>query len=164
GVVNCPATIYVPHRKARPITVLNTGPTAMAKLSRSMQWLSSVAVVLTLTGPALAQGFDIRSLFSRNPTTASVPPADAAASASRWSGESGASGHPAMQADAIRVAAAGFRSCLEGLWPLAERRGVPRSAFVAYTAGLTPELQIMDLLDAQPEFTKSLWEYLDILV
>jgi len=122
-------------------------------------------VVLTLTGPALAQGFDIRSLFSRNPTTTgSVPPADAAASASGWSGESGASGHPAMQADAIRVAAAGFRSCLEGLWPLAERRGVPRSAFVAHTAGLTPELQIMDLLDAQPEFTKSLWEYLDILV
>jgi len=136
----------------------------MAKLSRSMQWLGSVAVVLTLTGPALAQGFDIRSLFSRGPTTGSVPAAVTPPSTSDWSGESGASGHPAMQADSIRAAAAGFRSCLEGLWPLAERRGVPRAEFVAQTAGLTPDLRIMDLLDAQPEFTKSSWDYLDVLV
>ena len=31
-------------------------------------------------------------------------------------------------------------------------------------AGLTPDLRIMDLLDAQPEFTKSFWDYLDLLV
>src|SRR5258706_5164233 len=30
--------------------------------------------------------------------------------------------------------------------------------------GITPDLRIMDLLDAQPEFTKSIWDYLDILV
>ena len=29
---------------------------------------------------------------------------------------------------------------------------------------LTPDLRIMDLLDSQPEFTKAVWEYLDILV
>ena len=34
----------------------------------------------------------------------------------------------------------------------------------AYTAGLTPDLHIMDLLDAQPEFTKATWDYLDLLV
>ena len=33
-----------------------------------------------------------------------------------------------------------------------------------YTASLTPDLRIMDLLDNQPEFTKSFWDYLDILV
>ena len=33
-----------------------------------------------------------------------------------------------------------------------------------FTAGLTPDLRIMDLMDAQPEFTKSIWDYLDILV
>jgi len=36
--------------------------------------------------------------------------------------------------------------------------------FDRVTASLTPDLHIMDLLDAQPEFTKSLWDYLDILV
>ena len=69
-----------------------------------------------------------------------------------------------MTAEAIRAAAANFRSCLDGLWPLAERRGVTRAIFDASIAGLTPDLRIMDLMDSQPEFTKSFWDYLDILV
>jgi lytic murein transglycosylase len=36
--------------------------------------------------------------------------------------------------------------------------------FERVTSGLTPDLHIMDLLDAQPEFTKSFWDYLDVLV
>ena len=81
-----------------------------------------------------------------------------------WSGESGSSGHPLMTADAIRSAAANFHGCLEALWPQAERRGVSRAVFDAQTAALTPDLRIMDLLDAQPEFTKAIWDYLDLLV
>jgi membrane-bound lytic murein transglycosylase B len=81
-----------------------------------------------------------------------------------WSGESGASGHPLMTADAIRAAAGNFRNCLEGLWPLAARRNISRASFDTFTAGLSPDLRIMDLLDSQPEFTKALWDYLDILV
>jgi membrane-bound lytic murein transglycosylase B len=81
-----------------------------------------------------------------------------------WSGESGASGHPLMTAEAIRNAAANFRGCLASLWPDAAQRGVTREVFDAQTAALTPDLKIMDLLDAQPEFTKSLWDYLDTLV
>jgi membrane-bound lytic murein transglycosylase B len=50
------------------------------------------------------------------------------------------------------------------LWPQAQRRGIPRSVFEDNIAGLQPDLRIMDLLDAQPEFTKSFWDYLDILV
>lgn len=134
----------------------------MATLTRSLQWLSAIAMGLAVGGAALAQGFDLRSLFSLNPRTGSVPPA--AMASPEWSGESGASGHPEMQADVIRAAAANFRNCLEGLWPQASRRGVPRAAFDAQTAGLTPDLRIMDLLDAQPEFTKSFWEYLDVLI
>ena len=38
------------------------------------------------------------------------------------------------------------------------------ASFKTYTASLTPDLRIMDLLDNQPEFTKSFWDYLDILV
>jgi lytic murein transglycosylase len=133
-------------------------------------WIVAATSLGAVTGPALAQGFDLRSLFSSNPTTGSVPataeapPAGSASAVLPWSGESGSSGHPAMQADAIRAAAANFRSCIEGLWPLAARRGVSRAVFDSQTAALTPDLRIMDLLDAQPEFTKSFWDYLDILV
>lgn len=81
-----------------------------------------------------------------------------------WSGESGASGHPMMTAGAIRAAAANFRPCLESMWPLAARRGISRASFEALTAPLTPDLRIMDLLDSQPEFTKAVWDYLDVLV
>ena len=84
--------------------------------------------------------------------------------AREWSGQSGGSRHPLMTADAIRAAAADFGNCLAGIAPLAERRGVSREAFEQLTAGLTPDLSIMDLLDAQPEFNKSPWDYLDILV
>jgi lytic murein transglycosylase len=81
-----------------------------------------------------------------------------------WSGQSGASGHPLMTAEAIRASAADFHVCIQRLWPAAAKRGISRSNFAKYTAALTPDLRIMDLLDNQPEFTKSVWDYLDILV
>lgn len=81
-----------------------------------------------------------------------------------WSGEDGASGHPLMTADAIRRSAANFDRCVAGMWPEAARRGVSQASFERFTADLTPDLRIMDLMDSQPEFTKSVWDYLDILV
>jgi lytic murein transglycosylase len=69
-----------------------------------------------------------------------------------------------MTAGAIRQASKNFPSCIEGLWPEAQRRGISRASFDAHTAQLTPDLRIMDLLDRQPEFTKSFWDYLDMLV
>jgi len=71
-----------------------------------------------------------------------------------WSGESGSSGHPLMQADAIRAAAANFPNCIAGFWPDAARRGVTRATFDTYTAGLAPDLKIMDFVDSQPEFSE----------
>jgi membrane-bound lytic murein transglycosylase B len=93
-----------------------------------------------------------------------APLAPAPSPPREWTGESGASGHPTMQASAIRGAAANFSSCLEGLWPLAAKRNISRATYDKYVTGLTPDLRIMDLLDAQPEFTKAFWDYLDILV
>ncbi len=81
-----------------------------------------------------------------------------------WSGEDGASGHPLMTASAIREAAANFQNCVAAMWPDAARRNISQENFERFTAGLTPDLRIMDLLDAQPEFSKSIWDYLDILV
>jgi lytic murein transglycosylase len=81
-----------------------------------------------------------------------------------WSGEDGASGHPLMTATAIREAAANFDGCVASMWPDAARRNISQASFQRFTAGLTPDLRIMDLMDSQPEFTKSIWDYLDILV
>ncbi len=100
------------------------------------------------------------SLLAHAQPTGTLPPP----AGREWSGESGASGHPLMSAEAIRAAAANFRGCLEGLWPAAARRGVSRATFDAQIAALAPDLRIMDLLDSQPEFTKSFWDYLDVLV
>jgi len=98
-------------------------------------------------------------------TTQSVTPFAPPSGGNReWSGESGASGHPQMTADAIRAAAANFNQCLAGLSAEAARRGVPRANFDNFTRGMTPDLSIMDRVDAQPEFTKAFWEYLDVLV
>jgi len=117
-------------------------------------------LAIALTGAAVgAQSIDAYS----GPTGA-IPAAGATSGAPDWSGQSGASGDPSMSADAIRAAAANFGKCLERLWPLAARRHISRDVYVAYTRGLTPDLRIMDLLDSQPEFTKSFWDYLDLLV
>ena len=126
---------------------------------------AAVLSVAVLAGPVRGQGFDLRSLFNLpGPGSGPASPPSDASGAPEWSGESGASGHPLMTADAIRTAAANFRACLEALRPQAQRRGVSRAVFDAQTADLTPDLRIMDLLDVQPEFTKSIWDYLDILV
>ncbi len=119
-----------------------------------------VAGVLAAAGSAAAQ--DARG--SRAPATTGALPPVAALAPPPWSGESGASGHPLMTAEAIQEAAANFRACIERLWQPAARRGISRTVFQTYTASLTPDLRIMDLLDNQPEFTKSFWDYLDILV
>ena len=126
---------------------------------------SGAVCALGIAVAALAQGFDLRSLFTQLGAPAQSPAGGRPRRRrAEWSGEPGASGHPLMTADAIRAAAADFRNCLEGLWPVAARRGISRASFEATPRGSTPDLRIMDLLDAQPEFTKAFWDYLDMLV
>ena len=128
----------------------------------------SVLLLATLSVTAAqAQGFDVRNLFGQanaGAPQAAAPQSPPASGIREWSGESGASGHPLMTADAIRAAAANFPNCVAGLWPDAERRGISRATFEQATRDLSPDLRIMDLLDQQPEFTKAFWDYLDILV
>jgi membrane-bound lytic murein transglycosylase B len=138
----------------------------MTRMIQSRMLLgAATAALIASAEPVAAQGFDLRSLFS-SPGAPAQTPQDAAPSQAprEWSGEDGASGHPLMQAGAIRAAAANFRKCLEEIWPLAQRRNVPRPMFDQLLAGVTPDLRIMDLLDSQPEFTRAPWEYLDGLV
>jgi len=114
------------------------------------QYLFAAVLLASLSSTAVAQERRAE-LYTGTITTRSLPPSEG-------------SGDPLMGEEAIASAAANFQSCLAGLWPEAARRGVSRPVFDRVTASLTPDLHIMDLLDAQPEFTKSLWDYLDILV
>jgi len=119
------------------------------------------------TATAQAQGspFGIFDIFKSNSPAQAGPPQPATPGAVQpWTGEDGASGHPLMTAQAIREAANNFDNCVAGLWPDAARRGISQESFQRFTQGLTPDLRIMDLMDSQPEFTKSIWDYLDILV
>jgi peptidoglycan lytic transglycosylase B len=122
---------------------------------------AAAVAALVVAAPAVLQAQDDRfgTGATRSVSQTAYTPAN-----SGWSGEPGSSGDPSMMPDAIRAAAANLHNCLEGLWPAAARRGVSRQTFEANTAGLEPDLRIMDLLDAQPEFTKSFWDYLDLLV
>jgi membrane-bound lytic murein transglycosylase B len=133
---------------------------------------AAVVAALLLSGKAHAQSSGggplnfLDNLFSKGgqaaPSTQQTPPAGGGPQP--WSGEDGASGHPLMTASAIREAAGNFDQCVASMWPDAARRNISQESFERFTAGLSPDLRIMDLLDAQPEFTKSIWDYLDILV
>src|ERR1700746_2807763 len=127
--------------------------------------LAAAFLALAATGQVLAQQSDnwLTRLFQQ-PSSNAVPTSDSGNAGTGWSAQAGASGNPLMTADAIGAAVADFGNCIERLWPDAARRGVFRAPFEHFTTGLTPDLSIMDKLDAQPEFTKSTWDYLDVLV
>ncbi len=119
------------------------------------------AAAFALARPVAAQIQDGRlPVLVRGESTGTVP----SPASPGWSGGAGASGHPLMTPQAILAAASNFKNCIAQLWPQAARRGVSAQTFRAYTDELEPDLHIMDLLDAQPEFTKSFWDYLDLLV
>jgi membrane-bound lytic murein transglycosylase B len=126
----------------------------MAISAPILRLVAAALIAVAAAGGALAQdkpGNWLTRLLQ--PSSSSAVPGSTNG-AREWSGQSGASGNPLMTADAIRAAAADFGNCLSALWPQAERRGVTRANFEHYTAGLTPDLSIMDLLDSQPEFNK----------
>jgi membrane-bound lytic murein transglycosylase B len=138
----------------------------MAGLAPRTRLLSCLAAVILAAGfvmPACAQDKPDNWL-SRLFQPQAAGPVPSPGEETPWSGQSGASGNPLMTADAIRAAAADFNNCIANLWPYAAQRGITRENYDRFTAGLTPDLHIMDLLDAQPEFTKAPWDYLDLLV
>ncbi|RBG33673.1 lytic murein transglycosylase, partial [Xanthomonas oryzae] len=57
-----------------------------------------------------------------------------------------------------------FDRCLAGLQTQAAAKGVDPAGFQRFTAGLVPDPSVLPLLDAQPEFTTPIWDYLASLV
>ncbi|CAH0164171.1 Putative glucose-6-phosphate 1-epimerase [Stenotrophomonas lactitubi] len=74
----------------------------------------------------------------------------------------------AMPAAAPPTAAAtadpAFARCMAGLQTTAASQGIAADRFMAITAGLQPDPSVLPLLDAQPEFTTPIWDYLAALV
>src|ERR1700688_4449295 len=130
-----------------------------------------IVAALLFCGQANAQsqgGGGISDLFGNIFSGQKSAPAQAATGPDGapppWSGEDGASGQPLMTASAIRQAAANFPRCVASMWPDAARRNITQQNFERFTTGLEPDLRIMDLMDSQPEFSKAIWDFLDILV
>lgn len=57
-----------------------------------------------------------------------------------------------------------FAGCMARLQATAAAQGVAAERFNAITAGLQPDPTVLPLLDAQPEFTTPIWDYLAALV
>lgn len=57
-----------------------------------------------------------------------------------------------------------FEDCLAGLRAKAATAGVTGESFDQSTKGLAADLSLLELLDAQPEFTTPIWDYLAALV
>lgn len=59
---------------------------------------------------------------------------------------------------------AGFTRCLAELRTQAAAQGIDSATFDTHTRALPPDMTVVDLLDAQPEFTTAIWDYLAALV
>ena len=73
-------------------------------------------------------------------------------------------GHPLMTPQALAEAQANFPQCIASLWPLAQSKGVSQRTFQRYTANLEPQMKIMEFMDSQPEFSKPIGAYVNMLV
>ena len=62
------------------------------------------------------------------------------------------------------IGAEPFSQCLAQLRARAAGEGVAPAAFDRYTRDLAPDASVLELLDAQPEFTTPIWDYLAALV
>lgn len=72
--------------------------------------------------------------------------------------------HPAMQPQAIAQDASNFPQCIASLARQAQARGIPPAVYARETRELEPDMKILELMDRQPEFTKAVWDYIDLLV
>ena len=57
-----------------------------------------------------------------------------------------------------------FKSCLASLKPEALKRGVSASTYDTQVARLSPDMTVLPLLEAQPEFKQAVWDYMAGLV
>lgn len=59
------------------------------------------------------------------------------------------------------AARADFQSCVKSFWPAAKRSGVSWATFEKATKGLTPDPEVIESANYQPEYVKPIGEYVD---
>ena len=59
------------------------------------------------------------------------------------------------------AAAASPQACVEGLWPTAKSAGVTRATFDRAFQGFTPDPEVVEAANFQPEYVKPIGEYID---
>ena len=62
------------------------------------------------------------------------------------------------------AAAGNAQACVEGLWPAAKSAGVTRATFDRAFAGFTPDPEVVEAANFQPEYVKPIGEYIDRVV
>ena len=129
--------------------------TSAAILAAALLWSAPAAAQSANGGPLDFLGNIFKPKSDQPGSPAPAQPASTGG-AQPWSGEDGASGHPLMTASAIREAAANFDNCVASMWPDAAKRNISQESFQRFTAGLTPDLRIKNLLETQPEYTNSI--------
>lgn len=130
---------------------------------------SAALVCLMLAGCAGSDDFtgalsspSVASTSSAAPSRTAARPAPARSSSA--SSTPSRSTHPDMTPAALARAEANFSRCIADLEPQARRAGVSAAGFKRYTAGLKPDMSIMDKLQTQPEFSRTAGDYVDMLV
>ena len=123
-----------------------TAPACTATLAAAF-----ALVAAGLVTPAAAQAQTTGSIFGFPPAQETQAPA-------------AGGGHPLMTPQALAQARANFPACIASMWPLAQAKGVSRRTFERYTARLEPQMKIMDFMDSQPEFSKPIGAYVNMLV
>lgn len=96
-------------------------------------------------------------------SASAVPPARAQDITASVSAQAPAS-HPLMTPEALAQAEANFHTCLAGLWPAAQRRGISPATYQAVMNALEPDMGLFKHMDGQPEFERPIWWYIDSLV
>ena len=155
--------LVAPHARAAQRLIRDSS--MIARFARPMCLAGAVLATSDLAAPDSRQGFDIRLAVSS--------PAAPAGSRSSCAPAAGAGMERRIRRLRPSADDGGRDPRGRGQFPQLPRRplaagGAPRrlarGVRCAMSPALTPDLRIMDLLDAQPEFTKSFWDYLDILV
>jgi len=62
------------------------------------------------------------------------------------------------------AAADKMQACVEGLWPAAKSAGVTRATFDRAFQGFTPDTEVVEAANFQPEYVKPIGEYIDRVV
>lgn len=70
----------------------------------------------------------------------------------------------ATEPDPVAAVEPAFRACLTGLRAEAPGKGVRAATFDAHLKDIAPDLSVIELLNAQPEFVAPVWDYIDGLV